>query len=128
MRVGEVVTTEVLYFGCIGDAGHYVHGTLSHGNYRKALPSSIYPKIDSGFLPREQQRQGQAQLCKLDGWTFITFWDRTVDTRPGSNSAFLAEGDFSFDEVCAFAADRFPLVWKRITDAFPVVLAGEQKL
>lgn len=75
-------------------------------------------RIDGGLLPK-QEHQHEPIVSHQDGWTAMAFWDRTVDTRPGSNSCFLAEGDYSLDEMCALAVKHFPRVVKR----FPFLLA-----
>jgi hypothetical protein len=63
--------------------------------------------------------EGQSVITHKDGWTALSFWDRSIDSRPGSNSNFLAEGIFSFDEMVKLAQEKFPSVWNRFK--FPIV-------
>lgn len=48
------------------------------------------------------------------GWTAIGFWDRTGDNRGNSNSNFIVEGTYSFEDMCHLAEQAFPAIWKRI--------------
>ena len=63
--------------------------------------------------------EGQAVINYKDGWTALSFWDRSIDSRPGSNSNFLAEGIFNFDEMIKLTQEKFPSVWNRFK--FPIV-------
>jgi hypothetical protein len=65
-----------------------------------------------GFISGEAP-QGQALLHVRDGWSVISFWDRSGDTRGASNSAFLVRGEHTFDEVAAIAREAFPRIWQR---------------
>jgi len=87
--------------------------------------AGIYPKIDGGFCPGMEdddtrhhdvkQVQGHARLTHHNGWTILAFWDRTGDSRGNSNSAFLEQGEHSFDEMVAKAKATFPKIWERFT-------------
>jgi hypothetical protein len=70
--------------------------------------------IDSGLCSICcNNEQGKCTLNKKDGWTCIAFWDRSVDTRQGSNSAFLAEGDYDFPIMLGLFKEKFPEVVSR---------------
>lgn len=72
-------------------------------------------EVDRRMCPSGTQVQGWAALHKRDGWTLISFYDRSVDSRPGSNSSFLAEGNFTFEEMLGIAREYFPRVMSRFT-------------
>jgi hypothetical protein len=96
---------KVYYFGCIGEAGHYMHtpNEASHDwDFMEKNPWGL--GLDDGFKG----------LRHKDGWTALAMTDYTVDSRPGSNSVFLAEGTFSQEEMNALAHQYFPSVAKRI--------------
>ena len=37
-------------------------------------------------------RQGEAIIHHKNGWTALSLWDSTIDTRPGCSSTYLAKG------------------------------------
>lgn len=108
--------SDVFYFGCIGQSGHYMH-TTHESLVRDVgdMPWGRYGK--DGDLPPQKsgQVEGQAMLHHMDGWTALAFWDRSVDTRPGSSSNFFFRGTYDFAETVALARTAFPQVWKRYT-------------
>lgn len=120
--------TEVYYFGCWREPGHYLysphgrrHGGL--GSLPIDFPCSVRV-LDGGLLPpRAPQTQGAAAHVHLHGWTILSFWDRSGDTRPQSCSTFLLRGLFAFHEACKQAREAFPAVWARYP--FPVVAVGQ---
>jgi hypothetical protein len=70
-------------------------------------------KIDGSLAPDAiGQIEGLALLHHKDGWTAVAFWDRTGDHRGGSNSVFLAKGEFTFDEMLDLAREAFPEIMK----------------
>lgn len=109
--------SDVFYFGCIGQSGHYMHNT--HRTVRDVgdMPWGRYGK--DGRLPPQEgpQIEGEAMLHHRGGWTALSFWDRSLDTRPGSNSNFFFRGTYSFAESVALARTAFPRVWSRFTFA-----------
>ncbi len=74
-------------------------------------------KILDGTLPPQQSKQPYiATLSRLPGWglSALAFWDYSVDTRAGSNSAFFAPSlEISAEELMHEAAIRFPEIWQR---------------
>ena len=68
-----------------------------------------------GFCPPDpDQPQGVWRLTSAPGWTAIGCWDRTCDSRRGSRSVFVAEGEHSEEIMKRIAAEHFPDVWARI--------------
>lgn len=108
-----------IYFGCHRESGHYLFKTdFSYVSYHNhPLP---WKKIDGVLVPGKRETEGHIALWHKEGWTCIAFWDRSVDKRNGSNSAFFAHGDFSFDDMKRLAEINFPDVWNRFK--FPIVL------
>jgi hypothetical protein len=56
---------------------------------------------------------GEAKLTRVRGWTVLAWWDRSVDTRGGSNSVIVADRPLDFDQMIALLAIHFPEVSKR---------------
>jgi hypothetical protein len=119
---------KVFYFGCWDAIGHFLWTP-----YRHSVPMVETPwgnAVDGGLCPgkrdrrgevaHEDQREGHAALHHRDGWTALAFWDRSVDTRPNSNSAFLAEGTRTLPEMMALAWSSFPAVMARLKVAIRV--------
>ena len=72
--------------------------------------------LDADLLPQEgQQIEGETTHVVINGWTVISFWDRTVDSRGNSNSAFVIYGKFSFSEAVEISKQAFPEIWNRFT-------------
>lgn len=82
------------------------------------IDGKLQPRIEGKEAP-----QGVAalhkRLSRFDGatWTALSFWDRTGDKRPSSNSNFVARGDFTADEMIALAREHFPEVMARLDEA-----------
>jgi hypothetical protein len=115
---------KVFYFGCYDDKGHYALAADGLGlrysaeerDFVKNNPWSY--KIDGGLCRSWPQTEGEALIHHKDGWTALSFWDRSIDSRPGSNSNFLAEGTYTFAEMVEIATKNFPSIMKRFK--FPV--------
>lgn len=112
------------YFGCWGDSGHFlwspdgrvsgsdkVFSGLRIGN--KSLDGGFCPGVLPPWYYDTGIEQGAALLTYDDGWTILSFWDRSVDSRPGSHSTYVLDGRLSFDEAAAVAKAAFPKVWER---------------
>ncbi len=109
------------YFGCIDQPGHQMWSPETPQNLleRRALSDLVRTnpwglRIDTCLCPGGGV-QGQAMLHHRAGWTALSFWDRSVDHRPGSNSTFLAEGLYSFEQMIEMAKSYFPQVMGRLT-------------
>jgi hypothetical protein len=120
----------VVYFGCLKNA--YVNGRfameLGHGMYgvtlmslhpdqRKDIPWDYY-RVDGQLPPSNDRTQGKCVLTYRGGWTAISFWDYTGDSRGGSNSNFLIEGIFTFEDAVAIAREHFAPIFQRFEVAF----------
>lgn len=103
---------DVLYFGCRGEAGHYFHRL---NQFESLEPPEGFPwglTVDGRLQPPVQReprggytgagfRNGDAVRHVKDGWTAVAYWDRTVDSRPGSCSVLICRGVFTTPEVVA---------------------------
>ncbi len=106
------MSTEILYFGCIDQAGHHL---FSKTNWRIHWTETPWGnKIDSDAMGHGGHgRQGLCVTTKKDGWTAVDFTDNSVDTRPGSHSCFLCKADISTEEVLRLAREQWPEVFAR---------------
>lgn len=102
------------YCGCYNETGHYLWDERNHKvHYVKGIPFR-WEILDGGLLPpHEPETEGLAEIIHIGSWTIITFWDRSVDKRGGSCSAFVIPAHVWFDEAVAIAKERFPSVWNR---------------
>jgi hypothetical protein len=106
------------------------HRFLDHNPWGLSVDSGLCPYRDPQ-APKwkqpevEAQLQGHALLHYKDGWTCISFWDRSGDTRPGSNSAFIANKGgmppepIPFDEMLKLSYKHFPKIFQRF--GFPII-------
>jgi hypothetical protein len=74
----------------------------------KLQPGCFY---DRGCWEHGRENEGEALLHHKDGWTALSFWDRSVDHRGACNSTYLAEGTFTFEEMVELAKTRFAARW-----------------
>lgn len=128
---------KMFYFGPWDRPGHYLfdeRGYSVRNSDRGGLPwhETGYcnkPMIDGHLQPRGPKSypydkgtelpQGVAALHHLNGWTALSFWDRSVDARGGCNSTYFAEGNFTFKEMVELSSTRFAYRWNKM--AFQVV-------
>lgn len=110
---------EVLFFGCQSatSKGHY----FFRPHFRKY---DFDPKhfrdeqgrhLDGGFLEAQGVRdvQGSAAYRQLNGYSIVSWWDRSGDSRGASNSAFIVQGDHTPQEVMRLGAESFPTILPR---------------
>lgn len=98
------------YFGCVGGPGHYMHRPDMSTDWSFCRNNPWGCGIDGGLLKGRKERY---VLTQKDGWTALSFVDNTVDSRPGSNSSFLAGGNFTVEEMFAIAKRDFPAIASR---------------
>lgn len=120
------------FFGCL-ILGHHLYGPRIAGQIDRVdiVPASSTPwklsEIDGNAqpnsalyahtwqVPGEKQPLGVARLHHRAGWTMLSFWDRSMDTRYGSNGNFILEGTHDFTAACSTARSIWPELWERIT-------------
>lgn len=107
--------TDVLYFGCLDQPGHFLH-------FRQIRDRELFDmtpwgtELDSKLLVSAKvpdNPNGVTALFQRDGWTAVAFWDRSVDSRPGSNSAFLVHALVTKEELLQMARKQWPGVWEQ---------------
>ena len=130
----------MFYFGPWNEAGHHFRNESGYSVQEDKIPGFPFGhyggkvSVDGRLQPgcpdksdRLQRRtrpeiEGEALLHHVDGWTALCFWDRSVDTRPGCNSNYFAEGTFTFEQMIDLAKTRFAHRWNKMK--FEVRLAG----
>jgi hypothetical protein len=133
----------VFYFGCVKlpggfTSGHHMHRVDMTIEWEFTNNNPWGLRIDGGLCPgatdekgerrhppMEEQVEGAAHIRHKDGWTALSFWDRSVDTRGNSNSNFLAEGKHTFEEMLSIAWLHFPEIMGRFK--FTIVPAEQRK-
>ena len=99
----------VLCFGCIGVPGHYLH---SKGERVSLEDTPWGSSIDGGLLGDDEGRPKCVEVHK-DGWTCVSFWDRSGDHRGNSNTAFMADCECTGEELLRCAREQWPEVFRR---------------
>lgn len=117
---------KVFYFGPIRRAGHYFWLNDSTTQHRLKGIGPWGTKVDGSLAPAlTDQKEGEALVHHKEGWTAISFWDRTVDKRPGCSSTYLIEGTFTFEEMAVLAKEAFPERWGAM--GFEVIELPQEK-
>jgi hypothetical protein len=124
--MSEVRRSEVeqaVYFGCARgvwghrEAGHYAYSPSGRSGGRYGDPIGPWKHVDGTLAPmdgyRREAPQGHAVLHHKDGWTALSFWDRSGDSRGNSNSNFFFDATLTFEEALAAARERFPDLFAR---------------
>lgn len=117
------------YFGPLKQSGHYLFHEdgeqVSLHEMSLEPPHPWHEREDGALQPgrvfwrgRWVQRgpmvEGEALIHHFGGWTALSFWDSTIDTRPGSSSTYIAEGTFTFEQMVEMARMRFAERWNRM--------------
>jgi hypothetical protein len=106
----------IYYFGKLNVPGHFLYAAGGRSvSYEdaKALPFR-YELLDGGLLPQCDEIQGRQHLSIINGWTIVSMWDRSGDSRGRSNSSFLADGIMTREELMTMARHTFPDIVARI--------------
>lgn len=110
-----MTSVHLFYFGPIGEAGHYLWDARGKMLWPERIGPWSLGELDGSLQPKGvDQAEGLALLHYVDGWTALAFWDRTIDSRMGSNSVYVANGTLSFDEMVALAKERFKARWDQM--------------
>jgi len=129
MPIVVAQTKRVLYFGCLGGLGHFLHGEGKRSTWTDHIPGFPWTigHCDSGLLKngKRADRYDGKVWWTCGGtplWLAFYWWDNSVDTRGGSNSGFYVQG---FDhkqapEAFAYASSIYPEVVTR--QRHPLVL------
>lgn len=117
----------MVYFGPWKESGHYFfyeNGETVYSEERKILEWKAHeidgvmqpgcPDPDDRLQRRGRQIQGEALLHHRNGWTALSLWDSSVDTRPGCSSTYIAKGMFTFEQMVEMAKKRFAVRWNKM--------------
>lgn len=103
----------IYFFGCLDEAGHYLFSP------DRQLLTRIGPftlaMLDGSYCPNggtEDERR--ERITYVAGWTVMSKWDRSVDSRPGSHATFVALGTFTSAQMWMLARVHFPMVAARL--------------
>lgn len=129
----------VLFFGVRSGtgAGHCLVTPTAHADER-SLPPPLrrldgvwcYPtprtpeQSRNSWRDRGPQEQGRGFIHYVDGWTVISWWDRSEDRRGGCCAVFLIEARCGWADALAAARAAFPREVARMEAAYPIALAG----
>ena len=113
-----------LYFGCGTGIGHHLFGQDSqrwHSYRDQDRYLENLAQLDGMLAPQDAKMllksDCPASLTRLGGWGYsaLSWWDRSVDTRPGSNSIIFApDMTIKATEIEALGRKRFPWVFARL--------------
>lgn len=129
-RLGGLPT--MFYCGCHRDKGHYMwaddetevhwHLMRSEQPWGDRVDGGLQPFARGGYIVPN----GHARLTHQYGWTALSWWDNSIDTRPGSHSTFIAIGTHTAEAMLALARARFPWVFERFK--YEIVLGGGDRV
>jgi hypothetical protein len=121
---GKSLGELAFYFGCWKESGHYLHDVAGYHVWRTKRPDDF--PWDESLMDGRLLKNGKVP-DRPDGrvhwtcggatalWYAFFWWDRSVDTRGGSNSGFYVRG-FGWPEAQAafdYACAQFPSVITR---------------
>jgi len=110
---------KVYWFGCRrgidGDteAGHYWYGPENRSLGYHGPRGCPWPKHVDAVLAPQPDVVGNAALVHGSGWTALSWWDRSGDSRPNSNTTLVAEGIFTVAEMLMLGRERYPALMAR---------------
>lgn len=106
------------FFGVMDRIGHYFYPRWP--GVRGCPWGDVH--VDTLLCRKGEQTEGLARIHHKDGWTAVGYWDRTGDSRYFSNSNFVAEGTFTFEQMMEMARRHFPDVIRRAEGKFEIRL------
>ena len=105
---------KLYYFGTIKEAGHYWFGCNSfNGPDIVGLPNDFFRRIDGMFCPPYSAKDGIYRFSHIGALQIVSWNDRSVDHRPGSNSNLFGVGFIDGEEMITEAYKQFPEVMNR---------------
>lgn len=126
-NIGEIeMHGEMIYFGCVSDVGHGLHnsdGSRLDRHERNLLPFGE-SLLDTGLLKNVPQEQGLGTISVIRGWTIFSFWDRSVDDRPNSNSAIICHAVLDYCEIMRRYREQLPWLYERVSSKFNIRLTN----
>ncbi len=116
----ENTVLEVYVLGCQHGPGHYLWTADGLSKAWRPLGGPIWTQLDCAprGVPKQDEGEVAVSLCApAPGWSFVSWWDRSVDSRGGSHTGILARGEWTAPELVALGKLHAP--W-----AFRVELGG----
>lgn len=128
----------VLYFGAYEHVGHHLRGPGG-----RMLPVEMSPALtwhpDGNYCPgrvpgspfvrrTRPEVEGEARLTHENELTILGIWDRSVDSRPGSHSTYIATGTHDFETMRRLCEEAYPARWRKLADRVEIKLVEEIKL
>jgi hypothetical protein len=120
--------TKLYFFGCANRAvGHYLFEAWEGGGVDTCRGWKVGPweALDGKLVPEkirgQNQPQGQAYVTHKNGWTALSFWDRSVDKRHGSNFSLIVDKETGGEEILELARRRMPKVMERFAFEIKIV-------
>ncbi len=113
---------KLFYYGCVREIGHHLwedegYYTSRPESYCKDLPGvnpSVLNYIDANFTPEGSfGPEGLYNESIVPPLRIVAWNDRSIDSRPGSNSALVGYGYDSGEEMLNDALIKFPSVMNR---------------
>ena len=117
---------KALYFGPYSHPGHFMFlpgGERASAKQEadcpwKAIDGVLQPHCRIRFLrwsTEGPEVEGEGLVHYREGWTALSFWDRTIDTRGACNSTFFFDvPGLDFEGIVKLAAGTFPDRWERM--------------
>jgi hypothetical protein len=115
----------MFYFGPYKQPGHYLFGIDGRKLYNEQEASCPWKMEDiDGVLQQNcmfkfvdwhregPQNEGEALIHYRDGWTALSFWDRSVDHRSGCNSTFMVKNIYTFEQMVELSKAHFKAKWE----------------
>lgn len=111
---------DIFFFGCKSPnrKGHCLYKVHFFNDWHKereiqAALSDVC--LDGGLLKEAGVRDIPRNGCyaQRGGYSIVSWWDRGGDSRGASNSAFIAEGNHSPQEVMRLGRAKFPTITER---------------
>ncbi len=128
----------ILFFGCWVDKGHYMHDRTGarprwYQHRRRGGVTerweTVVPwgaNVDSGLAPRTEEgnpepngvaayhvAQSFIGRHEVEFWSALSWWDNSVDTRPGSNCSFIADSKWEPEVLLELARKEYPQIFAR---------------
>lgn len=105
---------EVYFFGCWGEAGHFLRDKDGNKLRHKAqtaklrIPAPAELDTSSLLLPKEVVGDGLLTYIPSYDCTIMAWWGNYWDSRPGVNNSLIARGTRTADEVWDMLKVQFP--------------------
>ena len=103
----------IYYYGCKEVSGHFLWQPNQITTTRTQDSGLPWKHIDGALCPQVTSQQGVAKMNHKDGWTAMAFWDKSVDSRTGSNSVFFYEDLLEYDQMIEAFEEHFPSIYSR---------------